>query len=242
MSTATNEHHDLHPSAELSYQMSKLGMWAFLITEIMLFSGMFVTFAVYRYRFTEMFSEGGSFLSVPFGAVNTIVLLTSSFTVAWAVDAIKRNKMHLTVWLLTITVALAGTFMINKFFEYSHKTHEVEMAETNLVPAYAESLKKDGKCTNGKCLARPFQPQNIGSHAASSPVFANVFFTQYFVMTGIHGLHVIIGMGLFIWIIFLGLKGRLTSNWFTPVEVGGLYWHLVDLIWIYLFPMLYLLH
>lgn len=236
----TDEHHGLHPTASQVYSMSKLGMWVFLITEILLFSGLFVTYAVYRYRYPDMFHEAHHFLSVPFGAANTVILLASSFTVAWAVDAIKRNKRQLTNWLIVITIGLAAGFMANKAMEYTHKTHPEEIKKENLAPAYAAALEEAGKCENGKCIAVPFQPWNMGAKNAKTPVFANTFFAQYFIMTGIHGLHVLIGMGIFIWVLSLGLRDKLSPEWMTPVEVSGLYWHLVDLIWIYLFPMLYL--
>ncbi|RME93677.1 MAG: hypothetical protein D6767_00515 [Candidatus Hydrogenedentota bacterium] len=130
--------------------------------------------------------------------------------------------------------------MVNKGMEYIHKTHPVAMKKSTIAPEYAKALEDAGKCNEEECHAIPFQPWNIGKVDPKNPVFANVFFSQYFIMTGIHGLHVLIGMGVFIWVLMLGLKDKLSPDWMTPVEVSGLYWHLVDIIWIYLFPMLYL--
>jgi len=250
------EHH-LDP--KLVYDMSRLGMWLFLATEILLFGGLFTTYGVYRLKFPEMWSESSGALSVPFGAANTIILLASSFSAAWAVDAIKRNQQKLVSWLLLITIALGAAFMVNKFFEYSHKTHEITLTNLAIDPTLTKSLVEAGKCTDlpkpsekqlaeakatkkkvatKECRVVPFAAKYVGH--PNEPVFANLYFVQYFIMTGIHGLHIIIGLGLFGWILLLNLRGKLTSDWFTPVEIGGLYWHLVDLIWIYLFPLLYL--
>lgn len=249
-----NDHHDDHHDGEhhlppaLVYSMSKLGMWLFLATEVLLFAGLFATYAVYRYKNPEMWQGSAVALSVPMGAANTILLLASSFTVAWAVDAIKRGHKILVQWLLIITIAMGAAFMVNKYFEYSHKTHEIALIETAIDPVLRAAKDKDGKCftdlSSGKsvrkCKVIPFDPAAIGKATAEKPVFANLFFFQYFVMTGIHGLHIIIGLGIFTWILSLSFRDKLDEKWFTPVEIGGLYWHLVDLIWIYLFPMLYL--
>ena len=261
-----------HLPAPLVYSMSKLGMWLFLATEVLLFAGLFTTFAVYRLKAGDMFKETHKLLSVPFGTANTILLLASSFTVAWAVDAIKRNKQQLVNWLLVITIALGAAFMVNKYFEYSHKIHPTWVKASILAQPFVKALDRDGKCVDPKgdvafakakaaakkagkevpeqplmtntkeCEVIPMNLSNvgIGVQAADRPVFMNTFIAQYVIMTGIHGLHIIIGLGIFVWILILSFKGRISNRWFTPIELGGLYWHLVDLIWIYLFPMLYL--
>jgi len=236
-------------TAVQEYAMSKLGMWIFLATELLFFAGLFVTYSVYRIKLSVMWLDSASTLNVTFGAVNTVILLLSSFTVAWAVDAVKRGKTKAVNNLIIITLLCAAAFLGVKSVEYSAKTHEYELKKVSIATLYANRLQKEGKCytaTEGKnnglavCKAIPFNPSNIGSRDKSRPVFANLFYTQYFIMTGVHGLHIIIGMGLFIWLLMLGLKNQLNAGWYTPVEVVGLYWHLVDLIWIYLFPLLYL--
>ncbi len=229
------------------YEMSKVGMWLFLATEILLFAVLFTAYGVYYFRDTAGFHAAAHELSVAFGTVNTVILLFSSFTVAWAIEAIKQGNQKLMNILLAITIACAAAFLVNKYFEYSHKMHEVELEAVALAksPALLKSLQEEGKCSskaNGVevCKVIPFNPANLGSTDISKPAFASIFFFMYFFLTGVHGLHILIGMGLLTWVLVKGIKGHFHPGWYTPVEVGGLYWHLVDLIWIYLFPLLYL--
>ena len=241
MSTDVKKHHSPF-SPELTYQMSKYGMWIFLATEILFFAGLFATYSIYRYKLPNVWHESHNTLSLTFGAINTIVLLLSSFTVALAVDAIKQNKTKLMKVYIVVTLICSTVFMVNKFFEYKAKTHEYIVKKEAIAPEYLKALEAtDGMCSASKCKIHPFNPANFGSRSKSKPVFANAFYLQYFVMTGVHGLHIIIGMGLFIWLLLLSMKNRLNSKWYTPVEVIGLYWHLVDLIWIFLFPLFYLI-
>lgn len=238
--------------APLVYSMSKFGMWLFLATEILLFMMLFVAYAISYYRNPESFHASAKELSVAFGTANTIILLFSSFTVAWSIEAIKQGNTRLMNILLIVTILCAGAFLVNKYFEYSHKMHEVKLEKVAIMQPLAESLKADGKCateavtSHGKtvqaevCKVVPFNTANIGQADVSKPAFANMFFFLYFLMTGIHGLHIVIGMSLLIWVLYKGLKKDFHPGWYTPVEIGGLYWHLVDLIWIYLFPLLYL--
>ncbi|MBN8222040.1 MAG: cytochrome c oxidase subunit 3 [Spirochaetes bacterium] len=154
--------------------------------------------------------------------------------------------------LFGITVVCGIAFLVNKKFEYSHKVHEVELAKEAIAPDLYQVLKSENKCGEAfekhhgedvvleKCKVVPFNLANIGSKDKSKPAFASMFFFLYFIMTGIHGLHIIIGLTLLIWVMYKGFKGEFHPGWYTPVEVSGLYWHLVDLIWIYLFPLLYL--
>lgn len=190
------------------YSISKIGMWLFLATEIMLFAMLFTGYAIYYYRNPDAFHESAKALNTTFGAVNTVILLLSSFTVAWAIEAIKKNQRELCNVLLIITITLGVVFLVNKYFEYAHEIHI-----GNLIPS------------------------NLGT---GEPVVPTMFFFLYFVMTGVHGLHILIGLGLLFWVLAKNMNGDFHSGWYTPVEIGGLYWHLVDLIWIYLFPLLYL--
>lgn len=212
-SHGTNEHHYAHhfKSAEHEFETSKLGMWLFLVTEIMLFGGLFVAYVILRSLYPEMFHEASHHLNKVMGGFNTVVLICSSLSMALAVGAAQRNEKEKSAKLLLITIACAAIFMVVKYFEYKAKI------EHGLLPGgffHAE-----------------------GSHLPKT----QLFFSLYFVMTGIHGLHVLIGIGLIFWLWLRTKRGEFNSNYFTPVEMIGLYWHVVDLIWIYLFPLMYLI-
>ncbi len=196
---------------KLTHEMSKMAMWLFLATEVLLFAGLFTTYAVYRFRYGYDFKAAATELNVLLGSINTIILLFSSFTIAWAVDAIQNNKIKLSKNLILITLVCGVLFLIIKFFEYSAKIHYGYFL--------SDLAANQNDLTYGKVI----------------------FFVQYFIMTGIHGLHVIIGMGIWVYVYIKIIKGTVHANQFTHVEVAGLYWHLVDLIWIFLFPMLYLM-
>ena len=223
-----------------SYNMSKLGMWIFIVTELLFFGALFVLYTIFRYKLPETWLESSKLLSVPFGALNTVVLLISSFTVAWAVEAVKEGKIALVNKLVAITLLCAFIFMVVKGVEYNHKTHHQQLTKEAIPKATLEYLEKNNKCFRKTCDISPLNLHNLASKQIEKPVFINAFFVQYFIMTGIHGLHVLIGIGLFIWILKLGLQRKLSATWYIPVEVVALYWHLVDVIWIFIFPLLYL--
>lgn len=233
---------------ELVYDMSRMGFWLFLATELLLFAVLFTAYAVYYFHDPAGFHASAQELSVGFGAANTIILLVSSFTVAWSIEAIKQGNIRLMNILLAFTIGCGLVFLGNKYFEYSHKMHEVELEAVALAksPALLKDLKEQGKCftnTAGQevCRVIPFNVANIGSgDPLTKPAFASMFFFLYFFLTGVHGLHIVVGVALLSWVLIKGLRGEFHPGWYTPVEVGGLYWHLVDLIWIYLFPLLYL--
>lgn len=187
----------------------KLGMWLFLFTELFLFGGLFLVYSVYRVNFHADFHKAAEELDVFIGTVNTLVLLISSMTVAMAITAIQKNQKKLAIFLLIVTVMLALTFMVNKYFEWGHKFH------LQLIPG-TEVLK-------------------------SLPNGEKQFFFLYFAMTGLHALHVIIGSILLVISIFWIKSGKISQSHFVMLENSGLYWHLVDLIWIFLFPLLYLI-
>lgn len=190
---------------------AKLGMWLFLLTEILLFGGVFVAYFVYHSWYPETFYEAHKYLDIPMGTINTVVLIVSSLTVALAIRDIQLNRRESCKRNLLITIFLAGVFLVIKYFEYAHKFHE------GLLPGkfyFYEGIE------------------------AANP---HVFFSIYFLLTGIHGLHIIIGMSLLAWMYFRVKKGHYNSSYYVGVENVGLYWHLVDLIWIYLFPLLYLI-
>lgn len=204
--------------AQQQFEAAELGMWVFLVTEVMFFGGMFTGYAVYRYRNPEAFIAASHHLDMVLGTVNTAVLLTSSLTMALAVrqskldtatDRVRRWKRPL-VLLLGATIVLGAVFLGIKFYEYYHKFEE------HLVPG--PSFHFEGP---------------IGNRA-------EIFFSFYFAMTGVHALHMIIGIALLSILLVTAWRGRFGAEYFTPVEMCGLYWHFVDLIWIFLFPLLYL--
>ena len=188
---------------------SKIGMWLFIFTELLLFGGLFVVYSVYRFEYSTAFHLASKELDVTIGAINTVILLISSMTIAMSVSAIQMGKPKLTITLASITVILAIIFMINKYFEWGAKI------EHHLYPG-SPTLAEFGK---GDIL----------------------FFGLYFFMTGLHALHIIIGV-IFIGVVMVKVrKGTIHSGNYALLENSGLYWHLVDLIWIFLFPLFYLI-
>jgi cytochrome c oxidase subunit III len=209
---AHNPHlaHHFH-NMEQQHEAAKLGVWLFLVTEVLLFGGLFCFYAIYRSWNPEMFIDVHKLLDVKLGAINTLVLIFSSVTVALAIRSIQLDNPKQSAVFLVITILCAFTFLVIKYFEYSHKFHQ------GLFP--------------GKYFVNP-------EIAAANP---HIFFSIYFCMTGLHGFHVAGGIVFLGWVLFKTLRGTYSSQYYTPVEMGGLYWHLVDLIWIYLFPLLYLI-
>lgn len=196
--------------ANQQFESAKLGMWTFLVQEVLFFSALFVAYIVFRMLHPEMFMYAGKLLDWKMGALNTTILISSSFSMVMAVRCAQTNNRKWTVINLILTFIFAAMFMVVKSIEYSAKFHH------GYLPA------------NWFHAAAPFESLHL-------------FFGIYFVMTGLHGLHVLIGMGFIAWLIVRALRGEFNSEYFTPVEMVGLYWHLVDLIWIFLFPLLYLI-
>lgn len=309
-------------SVQQQFDAGKFGMWLFLITEILFFSGLFCAYAVYRSTHAEAFANADQYLDSTLGATNTAVLILSSLTMAWAVRASQLGQQKLLVRLLTITLACASIFLGVKAVEYSHKWdsgilwasqfHPADHAShspallvlsvpailASVICAIAFGVAK----MNGAAVAAPFwkalfvtsvayfagvgigqfvpvleqsitgashhsashaeshgSPSHDASHdrpaAASSGhatsgshptedvdrTYTGIFFSIYFVMTGLHAIHILAGMGVIAWVLWRALRGDFGPNYFGPVDYVGLYWHLVDLIWIYLFPLLYLI-
>jgi cytochrome c oxidase subunit 3 len=191
--------HGHHMSPEFAHEVSKLGMWLFLATELLLFGVLFATYAIFRAQYTEMFHEQHLELDRTIGAINTVVLIASSLTMACGIASIQRNKPKLLAIFLLLTILGGVIFGVNKYFEYGAKF------EHHIYPG------------------------------------TSLFFSLYFMMTGLHMLHVFGGVLILGVMLVLTLKGKFSAEYYTPVELGGLYWHLVDLIWIYLFPLFYLI-
>ena len=205
--------HHFH-DVEQQYETAKLGMWAFILTEVLTFGGLFVAYVVYRSWYPEMFVGANLLLDVNKGLLNTIVLITSSLTMVLAVWAIQKKNQKLSLFMLIATFLFAFMFLGIKYLEYSHKF------EVGQLPGEYYSYM-------GPEIAHLNNP--------------HIFFSIYFIMTGLHGLHVAIGMGLIAWLIYATAKGNLNSDYYTRMEMIGIFWHLVDLIWIYLFPLFYLI-
>jgi len=199
-------------STDHEFVTCKQGMWLFLLQEVLFFSPLFVAYAMYRGQYGHDFHVAAGYLNWKLGALNTLVLITSSWTMARAVTAAQMGKTGALVRNIFITILLACCFMVVKYVEYSHKIN------VGILPG---SL-----FTNAEILAE----------APKAPLF----FTLYFTMTSLHGVHVLGGIVVLIWILRRALKKEFGSQYYTPVEMTGLYWHFVDLIWIYLFPLLYL--
>jgi cytochrome c oxidase subunit III len=213
-----NPHHQHHfTTMEQQFDTTKIGMWLFLATEVLLFGGLFVGFGMMQARFPEMFKEAHEHLQRPLGALNTVVLLFSSWTMVMGVLSARTNQRKKTVVFLIITILCAFIFLGVKYFEYSHKFEE------GLLPGHYYKHVGDRIAVVG------------GANGYAT------FFSFYFMMTGLHGIHIIVGIGLLAWIAVRANRGEFNNGYYTPVDLVGLYWHLVDLIWIYLFPLYYLI-
>lgn len=331
-STVDDPHDHGHPdylahhfdTTEQQFDSGKLGMWLFLITEVLFFSGLFLAYTTYRTLHPELFVEAHVFLDKWLGAANTIVLLFSSLTMAWAVRSAQLEEHRVTAWCCAITLCCASVFMGVKAVEYSTKFaegllpvgfyfHEEGLFLPKLkwgwlvafsVPAalgavicglfaafywnqsermrlfwlslvatclafflgvgLGEGLPKllgtgahHGESHAGAHSGEHSPPgEHAGEHAAaaakppameaaaggSRPVDSSIFFSIYYSMTGLHAIHILAGMGVIIWIMYRAFHEHFRKDYFGPVDNVGLYWHLVDLIWIYLFPLLYLIH
>ncbi len=223
---APGSHHpDLaHHFRDLAQQKeaATLGMWVFLVTEIMFFGGLFGAYTVYRNLHYAGFSAGSAHLNIVMGAANTAVLICSSLTMALAVHAAAQGRRRATVLFLVATIVLGGTFLGVKGFEYK------DQFEHHLVP---------GPHFSAVDLHDP-QGHPLSPDVASN---AQIFFSLYFAMTGLHALHMVIGIPLLATIAWMAAERRFSPAWYTPVEMVGLYWHFVDIVWIFLFPLLYLI-
>jgi len=219
---------------------AKLGMWLFLATEILLFGGLFCAYAVYRANHPEVFIYAHRYLDRTLGGINTVVLLCSSLTMAWAVRCAQLGKQKGLKVLLALTLVGGFGFLGIKAVEYEHKWKHGLLWGKSYRPAETEHA---GGHADGHHAPPEGQPGGAPPPGpASSPKNVQLFFGIYFLMTGLHGIHVIGGMGAIAWILFRASRGAFGAQYNTPVDLVGLYWHLVDLIWIYLFPLLYLIH
>jgi cytochrome c oxidase subunit 3 len=312
MSTATPQasthgahaHHDPHlahhfDTPEQQFTSAKLGMWVFLGTEILMFGGLFCAYSIYRHNHPLVFKFAAeSYLSTFWGTVNTFLLISSSFTMAWGVRAAQLNQQKLLITCLVLTLLGAAGFLVVKSIEYTNKWDEhvwvgswnrfnadndasyatppppqpIVRSTPDLPPPApsATAVADDANAGVDISQTKPRYDYGLDQHlqvgvsapkteekpvpeaeeiderykalSASDQWHVSTFFSCYFLMTGLHGIHVIVGMGLISWLLIRALKKDFSSEYFTPVDLIGLYWHLVDLIWIFLFPLLYLIH
>ena len=322
-----HEHAQAHPAhlahhwdtPDQQFEASKLGMWLFLATEVLLFGGLFCAYAVWRGNHPELFKYGSHFLNTTLGATNTAVLILSSLTMAWGVTAAQQNKQGLLKVMLILTLCGAATFLVIKYFEYKHKFdegwypglkfydvppkneeslfwHSEEGSESAGLaarsaaanpaatqPSHTPANSNDASTTKpaaagvsgggtgamppadaptiapaatgpsglnpkASLIEQPFKLEARHSEAKvhplkdpNRPINTHMFFNIYFMMTGLHGIHVLVGMIVISWLLIRAFRGEFSSEYFTPIDLGGLYWHIVDLIWIFLFPLFYLI-
>ncbi len=208
-------HHQFE-ELEQQYDASSFGMWVFLATEMLFFGGLFTAYIMYRSLYYSGFAAGSHGLEGDFGAAMTFILLASSFTMAMSVHAAREGKRTMLVILLLLTILLGIAFLGIKFTEYSHKWHEQMVPGLNFHPSLEELRGAPGNAVE-------------------------LFLCFSFFMTGLHALHMIIGIGLLSVMAILAWRGKITRENYDRIEVSGLYWHFVDIVWIYLFPLLYLI-
>ncbi len=218
-------------SLQQQFEAGKLGMWAFIAQEILFFSGLFCAYAVYRYNHPEVFVYAHHFLDTNLGAINTCVLLFSSLTMAWGVRCAQLGQRKGLILCLWLTILCGFGFMGIKYIEYTHKWHEGLLWGTHFNPS-EEALRH--AFSHGDESAKFIPPPE--------PANVRTFFAIYFCLTGLHGIHVLVGIGLLFWLLIRSYRGDFSPDNFTAVDFIGLYWHVVDLIWIFLFPLLYLIH
>ena len=214
-------------TVEQQKEASAFGMWLFLLTEIMFFGGMFAAYLIYRNWYYPAFAAGSNTLNITLGATNTAVLICSSFTMAMGVWCAETRKKSGLVLCLLLTIALGLVFLGIKYVEYAEKF------ELHHVPGADFSIAQ-------------FTHPPAGSHelplAPDMAEKTQVYFSLYFAMTGMHALHMIIGVSLLVWLVLRARKGAFTNGYVQPIEYFGLYWHFVDIVWIFLFPLLYLIN
>ena len=198
-------------SLQQQVEASTLGMWVFLVTEVLFFGGLFVTYSVYRSWYPAAFAAASHELDVTLGAINTAALITSSLTMALAVHAAQLGQRRLLMIFLVLTMTLGAAFLGIKSIEYYHKVAEHHVPG----PGFQ------------------FEQEHIRH--------AQIFFSLYFVMTGLHALHMVIGIGIMLVMLWWSWRGTITAEYYSPIEISGLYWHFVDIVWIFLFPLLYLI-
>jgi cytochrome c oxidase subunit 3 len=198
---------------EQQVEASVLGMWTFLVTEILFFGGVLMAYMVYRVWYPEAFAVASSEIAILPGAINTAVLILSSLTMALAVHAAQTGERSKIMFFLVVTMILGTAFLGIKAYEYHEKYLEGH------IPGFGLPFRFE---------AEYYRP-------------AQIFYSLYFVLTGLHALHMIVGLGIMTWMFIWVKQGIISSDYYSPIEIAGLYWHFVDIVWIFLFPLLYLI-
>jgi len=221
---------------------ASLGMWIFLVTEVMFFGGIMLAYTINRHTYFHAFAVGSNTLSLELGGINTMVLLASSFTMAMAVWSAQVGKKQLIKMFLALTILLGFVFFGIKYVEYAQKFHH------HLVPGKSFDISY---CANNPNACPDIKPDDLERERGeieealkADPdlnAHAQLYYSAYFGMTGLHALHMVIGAGLLFWLLKNSFAEIYTPEWNTPVDIVGLYWHFVDIVWIYLFPLLYLI-
>ncbi|CAN5769721.1 cytochrome c oxidase subunit 3 [soil metagenome] len=288
MSEHTHEHHE--PGLQHQFENMKqqeesvsIGMWMFLVQEIMFFGGLFTAYMVFRWKYPMAFSAGSNHLDAFWGGLNTLVLIVSSLTMALAVFYAKRGNRNMQVIMIVLTMFFGTVFLGVKVIEYTDKYNSglvpvtglnkiakepIQKAEVKFVlpfetavsaasagePRTYHNPKGDFQWNYGTDLVTLAEDNDYLTEAEKIGYYSNgvidpykfqekvrMFYFIYFVMTGLHALHMIVGLGLMAWLLWKAWIGTFSAVYFAPVEMSGLYWHFVDIVWIFLFPLLYLL-
>lgn len=241
-------------SVEQQHDAGNLGMWMFLTTEVLFFGGLFAAYTIYRYKFERVFEQASNILDPMLGAINTIVLIFSSVTMAFAVRSAQQGKSKAIVAWLAATILFGCMFLgIKVFMEWKHDAHLHVFPTADFNWTYAREMHSGGEHGRGHdshgpemkgiLFNAPVVPQKYIDADDRNPEAkqARLFFFLYFTMTSLHAAHMVIGFGVMAVIMVYAWYGYYTPNYYVPVESVGLYWHFVDLVWIFLFPLLYLL-
>jgi cytochrome c oxidase subunit III len=242
----TGELYGQYKTLEQQKETATLGMWIFLVTEILFFGGLFLTYTINRHEFPTAFGIGGNMLDLNLGFANTVVLIASSFTMAMSVWSAQTSKKQLVTIFLILTLILGGVFLGVKVVEYKQKFdhhlipgHGFDITYCSKQPASVCGLSEADHAKEVTEIREGIESEG-GTTALNA--HAQLYFSLYFGMTGLHALHMIVGAGLLLYLILEARKGRFDENYNTPVENIGLYWHFVDIVWIFLFPLLYLIN
>ncbi|MCA1583999.1 MAG: cytochrome c oxidase subunit 3 family protein [Acidobacteria bacterium] len=231
------QHH--FDTMEQQKEASVLGMWVFLLTEILFFGGLFMAYTLYRIWYFDAFAAASTSLGLGLGGFNTAVLIGSSLTMAFAVRAAQTNQPKATVNWLILTILLGGVFLGVKVIEYADKFEHRHVPGPNFLwedPSHAAAPGEHA----GAEAAAAVSPERAALEAEQMQRRTQIFFSLYFTMTGLHALHMVVGIAILAVIAWMAYRRRFDAEYYAPVEMTGLYWHFVDIVWIFLFPLLYL--
>jgi cytochrome c oxidase subunit 3 len=222
------QHRHHFETEEQQREAGSFGMWLFLLTEIMFFGGMFFAYLLYRNWYYDAFVPASNQLNMWLGAANTAILITSGFFMALAVWAAEVRKREILVWMLVLTTVFGCAFLGVKYFEYKEKY------ELHHIPGANYSIAMFTDPAAYHLNEKPLAPDMAQK--------TQIFFFLYFAMTGMHAVHMIIGIALLGWLIWRANRGDFSAGYVAPIENFGLYWHFVDIVWLFLFPLLYLIN